>query len=127
MGFDELYEFLRGKRHSLDRRFAKDFIKNASRAMTLEMPKGINYELHEIVWDVTALRALLANTLESHNLSTSSLLKAWDQTGDGALNRTEFLQKLQGTFFRSVTRDGYRRASVPRRCYCLRCRFDFLV
>lgn len=71
--------------------------------MALILPKGSEYSLTELNWDSDTLRALVANTLESHNISSGVLLKAWDQTGDGALNRTEFLQRLQSTFFSGPT------------------------
>ena len=99
ISFDELYEFIRGKRHSLDRRYALEFVKKKFRPMALELPEGADYTLFDLVWDMDTFRALLAITLDKHRITSSTLLKAWDETNDGSLNRTEFMQKVKSTFF----------------------------
>lgn len=48
IGFDELYELLRGKRHSLDRRS-----RRVPKRMPLKLPEG--HEMGDIAWDVEAL------------------------------------------------------------------------
>ena len=107
IGFDELYEFIHGKRHSLDRRYAKEFMKNKNKtcAMALELPPGATYTLFDLVWDMDTFRTLLALTLDKYNLTSATLLKAWDDTGDGALCQTEFMQKVKSTFFRGASLD----------------------
>ena len=53
IGFDELYEFIRGRRHSLDLR------NKRVRDLTIQPPKGAGYTLEDVVWDEHSLRALL--------------------------------------------------------------------
>lgn len=52
IGFDELFEFVRGRRHSLDRR------NKQVRSMRIEPPSD-DCTLDEVVWDVRTLRSVL--------------------------------------------------------------------
>jgi hypothetical protein len=65
IGFDELFEFVRGRRHTLDRRSKR------VRGMRLEPPPSISLE--EIAWDVEALRTLLRAMLDSYEVTVVSV------------------------------------------------------
>lgn len=54
IGFDELYELIRGVRHSLDHRKALD--------ATLQPPHGVSMD--ELVWSTQTLRVLMVDMLE---------------------------------------------------------------
>ncbi len=53
IGFDELFEFIKGKRHSLDAR------TRYARSLHLAPPPKAEYTLNEINWDVETLRVLI--------------------------------------------------------------------
>lgn len=91
IGFDELFEFVRGKRHSLDKRVAR------VRAMQMEPPPGIN-SLSHIVWNVPTLRYLMQQMLTNSNVTMAELMRAWDISRDGTLTLREFLSSLQAFF-----------------------------
>jgi hypothetical protein len=74
---------VRGRRHSLDER------NKRVHAMRLEPPEGASYSVADIVWDVETLRVLIQQMLERACVSTGSLIKAWDKSGDGELNLRE--------------------------------------
>lgn len=92
VGFDELFEFCRGKRHSLDERNRK------SRAMRLRPPPRATFTLDEIMWDGETLRLLLQQMLVTHGVSVAELMQAWDRNGDGRLSRREFLEEVRVYF-----------------------------
>lgn len=56
IGFDELYEFIRGKRHSLDHR--------GMPALDMVLRPPDHVRLDDLVWDSEVLRCLLADMLE---------------------------------------------------------------
>jgi hypothetical protein len=91
IGFDELFEFVRGKRHSLDKRVAR------VRAMQMEPPPGIT-SLSHIVWNVPTLRYLMQQMLTNSNVTMAELMRAWDISRDGTLTLREFLSSLQAYF-----------------------------
>jgi len=92
VGFDELFEFVRGHRHSLDHR-NKRLAK-----MRLQPPAGANYTLKDIAWDVNALRTLMQSMLADACVGTSSLMKVWDKSGDGELGMHEWTVEI-GRYF----------------------------
>ncbi len=98
IGFDELFEFVRGRRHCLDKRTRR------VRAMKLEPPPGSDYTLDNIQWTVPTLRYLLQQMLKNCNLSVTDLIRAWDLSHDGTLSRGEFLQSVQAFFKKSDAR-----------------------
>jgi EF-hand domain pair len=57
IGFDELFEFVHGKRHSLDTRSQRRLPR------LLEPPPGLT--LDTMLWDVETLRTLLQQVIES--------------------------------------------------------------
>ena len=93
IGFDELFEFVRGRRHSLDLRNKK------VAGMRIEPPPGKTF--NDIVWSIDTLRLLIQQMLERANQSTLALVKAWDKSGDGELSRKELREEI-GAFFVGV-------------------------
>lgn len=89
IGFDELYELIRGQRHSLDHRKAID--------VQLIAPEGFS-GLDEVAWDTVALRALMNDMLERSQVGPVDLLRAW--RGRRGLNREEFLHRVRLLFAR---------------------------
>jgi alkylhydroperoxidase/carboxymuconolactone decarboxylase family protein YurZ len=70
IGFDELFEFVRGRRHSLDRRTRE------VRCLALQTAKG--YDLTDLDWDADQLRLQIKTALERRKLSTTDLIRARD-------------------------------------------------
>lgn len=93
IGFDELYEFIRGKRHSLDKRSKR------IRDMTLEPPPNAGYALEDIAWDEAALQLCLHKMMMRHGVSSYDVIRAWDKNGNRELEESEFLSNI-GSFFR---------------------------
>lgn len=102
VGFDELYEFIHGKRHSLDPR---DRVKLD---MKLEPPDG--YDLEDLVWDgidgVRALRVMLMAMLLRCKAAPTHLLReltnvSKQQRGSArkGIDRKEFVQHMHDCFF----------------------------
>jgi len=90
IGFDELFEFVRGRRHALDRR------TKCVRAMALQSDEA--YALSELVWDSDELRRQINLMLERSHVSTADLLRAWDRSGDGRLSEVEFISSVADLF-----------------------------
>lgn len=62
IGFDELFEFIRGRRHSLDARSKR------VRAMHLAPPGG--GRLEDVLWNVSTLRLLIQQMLGARAFAT---------------------------------------------------------
>ena len=77
IGFDELFEFVRGRRHSLDERTRKVLQPKA-----IETPEGVT--LDQIVWDEEVLQFLIRHTLEKHHTGPADLLRVWAGRAAGA-------------------------------------------
>lgn len=92
LGFDELFEFLNGKRHLLDSRS-----KRVQR-MPFTLPADATYTFMDVKWDAELLRVLIEATLAQHNVSTANLVRAWDRNGDRTLDRHEFISRVRSTF-----------------------------
>lgn len=60
---DELFEFIRGRRHSLDKR------NKPLRAMRMLPPEGSRHSLEDLVWDTETLRILMQQMIERANAS----------------------------------------------------------
>ena len=93
IGFDELYEFVRGKRHALDPRHKK-------RVADLRMlpPPGAECTLKEIAWSVDVLRPMLLSSMQRGYIGSGDLISAWDKNGDGDLSEFEFVGKMRTLF-----------------------------
>ena len=93
IGFDELYEFVRGKRHALDPRHKK-------RVADLRMlpPPGAECTLEEIAWSVDVLRPMLLSSMQRGYIGSGDLISAWDKNGDGDLSEFEFVGKMRTLF-----------------------------
>lgn len=92
IGFDELFEFVRGRRHALDRR--------TNKVKALSLVRHPEYELDELVWDADELRHQIHIMCGHCKISTADLLRAWDRSGDRTLNQREFMHSI-GELFRS--------------------------
>ena len=97
IGYDELYEFIRGKRHSLDQRTKRE------QHMKLEAPPGMS--LDTIEWGAETLRILMQNMLLRCNMGPGELFRAWDRDGDKKLTREEFLTTMYHWFFKDQKLD----------------------
>ena len=87
IGFDELFEFVRGHRHSLDHRTKHGF-------QGLQLPPGADFTLNEIAWDLETLRILMQQMLiRFHGASRRD--SAWDDSGDFQLDKREFVQNMR--------------------------------
>ena len=92
VSFDELYEFVRGCRHSLDQR------NKHVRSMRMQPPRGADFTLSEIRWDVKTLRLLMQQMLQRCRMGATDLMRAWDSNGNGQLTRCEFITSLRALF-----------------------------
>ena len=88
IGYDELFEFLQGYRHSMDMRSKR------ARAMRFTVPQGVA-SLADIHWDIETLRLSIKLMLKESGVGPDFMMKAWDKTGDGELNRGEFLKEVK--------------------------------
>lgn len=98
IGFDELFEFVRGRRHSLDERTKQ------VRAMKLEVPPNAVYTLDDIAWDVDTLKFMLQRMMGRYHVGPSDLIRAWDTSGDGQVDRNELVSNIR-RLCRSVSMD----------------------
>lgn len=93
IGYDELFEFVRGRRHALDRRSRR------ARQLRLALPDGAEYGLDDIAWDVATLRDMIQLMLErAEGTSSADLLRLWDSDSDHRLVKAEFLRHLERLF-----------------------------
>ena len=92
IGFDELFEFVRGRRHSLRRAQQEDARDEARAAERLPAYSGTDF------WDVET-RALMKRMLATAQVGTGHLMKVWDKSGDGELSLSEFVTEM-AIFFR---------------------------
>mmetsp|Transcript_78549 Transcript_78549/g.156142 ORF Transcript_78549/g.156142 Transcript_78549/m.156142 type:complete len:157 (-) Transcript_78549:1123-1593(-) len=77
IGFDELFEFVRGVRHPFDRRHAR------ARSLSLELPEGVGGTLEDVAWDVETLQWLLQLMMaRAGAFAMKDLIKLWDKNAD---------------------------------------------
>ena len=82
VSYDELFEFVRGRRHALDKRTRR------ARQLRVAPPPGAGYTLAEIAWDVDTLHWLIHGMLERAGPAASTdLMRLWDINKDGRLVR----------------------------------------
>lgn len=93
IGFDELFEFVRGHRHCLDARNKK------MRELRLEPPPGV--ALNDVLWEVDTLRLLMQQMLKRAGHGILDLIRSWDQSGDQQISLNEFVDEIRN-FFRDV-------------------------
>lgn len=91
IGFDELFEFIRGRRHSLDKR------SKPKQVMRLQPPEGAEYSLDDLMWDCETLRILMMQMLERCNANPYDLLAQFQhsKSNDGVLDKREFLSMMR--------------------------------
>ena len=92
IGFDELYEFVRGRRHSLDSRSKKVW------KMMCKVPPWATYTLESIAWDQETLREQILLMMDRANVKADNVAAAFDKLGDGLVERDEFLKNVGGWF-----------------------------
>ena len=92
IGYDEFYEFVRGRRHCLDRRTKR------VRMMTLRTLPTAAYTLGSIAWDVPTLLAQLQEMMDRAKVSPVDFVRALDKRGTGEVERSNFVAFV-GEFF----------------------------
>ena len=97
IGFDELFEFVRGRRHSLDRRSKR------VRGLCFKPPSWATYTADGIAWDAETLRAQLQQLLARARppISSHDAVIAWDRLGTGQLGRKDFVEGIRNFFVAS--------------------------
>ena len=83
------------RRHSLDQR------NKVVRGMQFVPPPRASWKLHEIIWDVPTLRWFTHQMLKRCHIGPNDLLRAWDQSNNGVLDRREFTNNWHA-FFRDA-------------------------
>lgn len=91
VGFDELFEFVRGQKHSLDRR-AKSLFDTR-----FDVPEGMTLDM--IAWDANVLRDMLGVALTKHHVGPADLLRHWAKKGKRGLNLSAFCTGVYTNFF----------------------------
>lgn len=91
IGFDELFEFVKGKRHSLDPR-------NKQVDSLSLLAADAKYTLEEVAWSEDTLRHLMHAMMTRRRIGPLDLINAWDQNGDRQVTESEFLEQLERMF-----------------------------
>ena len=93
IGFDELFEFVRGRRHSLDRRSKR------VRDMVCKPPSWATYTLEGIAWDAETLhRQIWQMLMARRRVRVKDVSRAFDKRGLGRLGRSDFMDCLHCWF-----------------------------
>ena len=95
IGFDELYEFIKGKRHSLDQRRKPPF--------DTQLRPAEGRALDELAWDTDVLRVLIADMLARCHKGAADLLKMW--RARKGLRRLEWISRAHAAFFQAEDAD----------------------
>ena len=91
VGFDEIFEFINGRRHPLDPRTRK-----SREDWSLHPPVGV-MSLSELVWELDTLRVLIADVIARGGHGPADLLRLWKC--EKGLNKEMWIAKVQETFF----------------------------
>ena len=105
IGYDELYEFVRGRRHSLDERTKRE------QNMRLCPPPPMT--LDNLEWDVESIRILMQQMAVRANMSPAELFRAWDRDGDKKLTKKEFTDTMYHWFFHQELPDLWDNEVLP--------------
>ena len=91
IGFDELFEFLNGRKHSLDPRHRK--------ALDLRLlpPGALATRPDDILWSSSVIRLLLNRMLRRSQAGPAQLMRAWN--GRQGLRQDQFVEKMRDSFF----------------------------
>lgn len=92
IGFDEMFEFVRGRRHSLDPRQTKMHL------LSMDPPRGCGYTLEQVAWDEKVVQRMLHAAMERVNIGPADVIEAWDRNHDRQLSEAEFVSHVQGLF-----------------------------
>ena len=88
-----MYEFIRGRRHSLDHRSRR------ARGLTIAaFCEDKPYTLDEIKWDPTTLQWGMQTMLRCAAALSTDLIRMWDHNNDRALDKIEFVAHLRALF-----------------------------
>ena len=108
IGYDDLFEFVRGRMHSLDNRYVKPKRWQLTPKPQLDTKTGVERAptLDEIDWDVETLRVLMKQMMEGQGLGPIDLLEAWDGGMENSaskhdrhtLSKHEFCSNMHGLF-----------------------------
>ena len=93
IGFDELYDFIQGSRHSLDKRH-----KRPMAGLTLASGLKADYTWEQVAWDSDALRVEICKLMERSHLGSTDLVRAWDRSRNGSLEEKEFMHLMKALF-----------------------------
>ena len=97
--YDELWEWVRGRRHPLDARI--DRTTKRVRDVIVEAPTGASFTLSDVEWNEPVLRAMIWRALEVAKVSTLDLVRV-SCKGTGAFLATPAVNKAE--FIRMVHR-----------------------
>ena len=86
------YEFVRGRRHSLDRR------NKRVRRLTCKPPPWATFAYAGVLWDPEVLRGQLNQMLTRAKVSAFDVVRAWDRKGKDYLTRAEFTDEIRAFF-----------------------------
>jgi Ca2+-binding EF-hand superfamily protein len=103
--FDELWEWVRGVQHPLDRRI--DRTTKRTRDVAVEVPPGAKFCLDDISWDERTMRSMIWRALERAKVSTLDLLRVSclkpPAEGIHALCKADFV-RMVSRLLRNVSR-----------------------
>ena len=102
VGFDELYEWLKGKRHSLDRRGQQRQRHTLAEMRFVTRSALGDRKLRALDWDCATgqqaggkgeetLRIEIQRCLKAYGYHPADLVRRWDKDGDGSISRHELL------------------------------------
>lgn len=111
IGYDEMFEFIRGRRHCLDARDTR------LHAMSIAPPRSAKYALEQVAWDERSLQMLFHLMMERHGVGAADIIKAWDKNGDKQLAEAEFLDNLSAVFIGSEALWRDEVAAVAKRTF----------
>lgn len=106
LSFDDIFEFVRGRRHSLDNRRRVLSMKLEPLPQSHPNRLGSKFQptLDQLDWDPETFRSLVRQMLQRNRLGKISMIRAWDRARAGsdfrtlALNRSEFCSEMQMLF-----------------------------
>jgi hypothetical protein len=90
ISYDELYEFVKGRRNSLDKRHKR------IRDLRLEPPRGTTLE--HVAWDSAVLRSELLKAMKRCNVGSTDMINIWDSNRNAELEEREFCTNLRKLF-----------------------------
>lgn len=96
VGFDELFEFVRGRRHSLDHRTKR------VRKLLIKQPEHGRWVLEEIIWDDEVLCGHIQQVMIRAKVVASDVIHAWDPGGVGSIASNDLVDLVHKLFSPSL-------------------------